>query len=75
MSTPRLRSNLEIVNGSSRVQLHADPRPDMLAIQAIATTCLRHHETLALSTWRTSVSAIRAALENIEDIYEKASEA
>ncbi len=68
--TSRLRSNLEIVNDSSRVKLKADPRPSMYLIRELAETTLRHHETLALSTWRNNTKAIRAALEDIEDIYD-----
>lgn len=72
MSQPKLRDPLEIINSASLVKLKADPRPDMLAIQEIARVCLRHHETLALSTWRSSLTQIRIALENIEDIYDSA---
>ena len=66
----RLRDPLEMINSASRVKLKADPRPDMLAIYCIVEVCLRHHETLALSTWTSSIRQIREALENIEDIYE-----
>jgi len=69
-----LRDPLEIINSASRVKLKADPRMDMLAIAEIAKICLRHHETLALSTWRSSLRQIRIALENMEDIYDSAEE-
>jgi hypothetical protein len=65
-----LRDPLEIINSSSRVKLKADPTPDMLAIKVIAESCIRHHPTLALSTWRSGIRRIREALENIEDIYD-----
>lgn len=71
----KLRDPLEIINSSSRVKLKADPRPDMLAIHEISRVCLRHHETLALRTWQTSIQMIRVALENIEDIYEEVADA
>lgn len=72
--TAKLRDPLEIINSASRVKLKADPRPDMIAIMEIARVCLRHHETLALSTWRSNLRQIREALENIEDIYDTAVE-
>jgi hypothetical protein len=71
-TTPRLKTRLELINESSRVKLKADPRPDMARIRRTAEVCLRHHETLALSTWRRSIATIREALENIEDIYDSA---
>ena len=70
----KLRSNLEIINSSSRLKLKADPRPDMMRIRHVAEMTLRHHETLALSTWRNNIRIIRGALENIEDIYDSAVE-
>ena len=73
-STSRLRTNLEIVNSSSKIKLKADPRPDMVAIAVIAENCLTYHETLALSTWKSAIRQIRVALENIEDIYDEAVE-
>jgi hypothetical protein len=71
---PKLRDPLEIINSSSRVQLKADPVPDMARIAHIAQVCCRHHPTLALSTWKSNIGQIRAALENIEDIYDSTRE-
>ena len=70
----RIRSNLELVNAASSLKLPADPRPHMCDIAAIAENCVRHHETLALSTWLSSLRKIREALETMEDIYDKAEE-
>lgn len=67
---PKLRDPLEIINSSSAVKLKADPTTDMGRIAAIASRALRHHPTLALSTWTNAITEIRAALENIEDIYD-----
>jgi hypothetical protein len=72
MPEQRLRDPLEIINSSSRVKLKADPGPDMAAIAAIAQSLIRHHPTLALSTWRSGIRQIREALENVEDIYSSA---
>lgn len=66
----KLRDPLEIINSSSRVKLKANPEPDMAAIVAAAQSALRHHPTLALSTWLSCIAVIRRALENIEDIYD-----
>jgi hypothetical protein len=68
----KLRDPVEVINSAGRLKLPADPGPDMAAIAAIAQTCIRHHPTLALSTWKSSIRQIREALENIEDIYDKA---
>lgn len=70
MTPERLRDPLEIINSSSRVKLKADPTPDMARIADIARVCIRHHPTLAISTWRSNIQQIREALENIEDIYD-----
>lgn len=69
---PKLRDPLEIINSSSRVKLKADPTPDMGEIFAVAKSALRHHPTLALTTWKSSIARIRVALENMEDIYDDA---
>lgn len=70
----QLRDPLEIINSSSRIKLKADPEPNMACIAVIAQRCVRHHPTLAMNTWRASIRDIRAALENIEDIYDSARE-
>lgn len=72
--TRRLRSNLEIINSGRRVNLKADPRPAMMTIKLAAESALRHHETLALSSWKNAYKVILAAAEEIEDIYDTAYE-
>jgi len=68
----KLRPSVDVINSSSRLKLPADPAPDMLRISRIAEQCVRHHPTLALSTWKSSIGRIRTLLENVEDIYDKA---
>lgn len=68
----KLREPLDIINSSSRVKLKADPTDEMWRVRRVAENCLRHHPTLALSTWRASLAAIRTALESMEDIYDSA---
>jgi hypothetical protein len=65
-----LRDPLEMINSCSRVKLKADPVPSMGLIATCAETCIRYHPTLAMSTWRANIATIRAALEDIEDIYD-----
>ena len=72
MPMGRLRDPLEIINSSSRLKLKADPTIDMALIREVAERCIRHHPTLALSTWKATIKTIRVALEDIEDIYESA---
>lgn len=69
---PKLRDPVEMINSVGRLKLKADPTPAMALIHATAERCLRHHPTLALSTWRASIKAITAAIEDIDDIYESA---
>lgn len=72
--TSKLRDPLEVINSGSRLKLKADPANAMALICSASQTCLRHHPTLALSTWLSTIAAIRMALADLEDIYAEAKE-
>ena len=69
-SASRLRDPLEMINSVSQCKLKADPAPDMAQIAEVARVCLRHHPTLARSTWLEALRMIRESLEVMEDIYD-----
>jgi hypothetical protein len=67
-----LRNPVEAINSVSKVKLKADPAPYMASIARVSERCLVCHPTLAVASWKRSISAIREALNEIESIYEDA---